>query len=174
MTSSLLGEVPHLCNFTKFFTKIMSKLNILLLLSKNFVKLYTFEVIIFFATTKISWNLIFLLFPYSNKPSHVPSALASVASLEELQGSLPPKCSPRSMQTSDCILGATSSSSRSPLPGENLPEHHFKKRYFKTESSNQNRGQDSATPTSNISSASKTRNGSPSNSSASPTISNRE
>ena len=87
--------------------------------------------------------------------------------------SLPNKCSPRSVtnQTTDCILPAAGPS----LPGENLPEHHFKKRYFKTELSNQSRdrSQDSATPTSNISSASKTRNGSPSNSStASPNNNN--
>lgn len=43
---------------------------------------------------------------HSGAKSHVPSALASVASLEDLQNP------------------------RSPLPGENLPEHHFKKRYF--------------------------------------------
>jgi hypothetical protein len=42
----------------------------------------------------------------SSSKSYVPSALASVASLEDLQN---PK---------------------SPLPGENLPGHHFKKRYF--------------------------------------------
>ena len=103
----------------------------------------------------------------SNKISHVPSALASVASLEDLQGG------PSKPEVNNQLT--TTGSTRPPsLPGENLPEHHFKKRYFKTELSNQSRGQDSATPTSNISSASKTRNGSPSNSSASPTISNRE
>lgn len=43
---------------------------------------------------------------HKSSTSYVPSALASVASLDDLQN---PK---------------------SPLPGENLPEHHFKKRYF--------------------------------------------
>ena len=43
---------------------------------------------------------------HKNANSHVPSALASVASLEDL------------------------GPNKSPLPGENLPEHHFKKRYF--------------------------------------------
>lgn len=45
--------------------------------------------------------------PASKSNSHVPSALASVASIEDL-----------------------GPHSKSPLPGENLPEHHFKKRYF--------------------------------------------
>ena len=45
--------------------------------------------------------------PASKSISHVPSALASVASIEDL-----------------------GQASKSPLPGENLPEHHFKKRYF--------------------------------------------
>lgn len=45
---------------------------------------------------------------HKSSKSHVPSALASIGSLEDL-----PKSPPR-------------------LPGENLPEHHFKKRYFAT------------------------------------------
>ena len=70
----------------------------------------------------------------SNSKSHVPSAMASVGSLEELQGP-----------------------SKSPLPGENLPEHHFKKRYF----AESNR-HDSTTPTSNASnSSSKNRSPAP-------------
>ena len=79
---------------------------------------------------------------HSTKTSHVPSALASVgvASLEELsQGGGP--------------------ASRSPLPGENLPEHHFKKRYF-AESNRSATPNSSGTPNSN----SKNRNGSPTNS----------
>ena len=106
----------------------------------------------------------------SNKISHVPSALASVASLEDLQGG------PSKPEVNNQLT--TTGSTRPPsLPGENLPEHHFKKRYFKTELSNRgSQDSSSTTPTSNISSVatSKNRNGSPnSNSLASPTT-NRE
>jgi len=57
----------------------------------------------------------------SSTKSYVPSALASVGSLDDLTSGPSPEItstpSPRSK-------------SRQILPGENLPEHHFKKRYF--------------------------------------------
>ena len=57
----------------------------------------------------------------SSTKSYVPSALASVGSLDDLTSGPSPEVtstpSPRSK-------------SRQILPGENLPEHHFKKRYF--------------------------------------------
>lgn len=49
---------------------------------------------------------------HNSSKSHVPSALASIASLDDLQ--------------TTASVGPV----KSPLPGENLPEHHFKKRYF--------------------------------------------
>ena len=64
----------------------------------------------------------------SSSKSHVPSALASIASLEDIEAP------------------------NSPLPGEKLPEHHFKKRYFAEKNSRDG-----------------SRNGSPPLSSSSPT-----
>ena len=52
---------------------------------------------------------------HNSSKSYVPSALASVASLDDVLPKLP---------------GHDMQNSKSPLPGENLPEHHFKKRYF--------------------------------------------
>jgi hypothetical protein len=81
--------------------------------------------------------------PSHNSKSLVPSALASVVSLDDLQNP------------------------RSPLPGENLPEHHFKKRYFA-----ETRGSDSTTPNSTQSSSAimdRLKNGSPASSST-PTM----
>lgn len=55
--------------------------------------------------------------PTVSSKSHVPSALASIA-IEDLK---------------------TTSSNSGSLPGENLPEHHFKKRYFAEQKSTSSR-----------------------------------
>lgn len=60
---------------------------------------------------------------HNSSKSYVPSALASVASLDDVLPKLPGDVLPK-------LSGHDLQNPKSPLPGENLPEHHFKKRYF--------------------------------------------
>lgn len=71
---------------------------------------------------------------HNSSKSHVPSALASIGPGQDFDPGRPESKSPK-------------------LPGENLPEHHFKKRYFAENLGNPASGPSSGGPTPPISSS---------------------